>query len=122
LILLVIVAWFLTSALTNKDHLTYLHHGNLIELIWTITPAGILWSIGLPSLKLLYMMDEVLDAEITIKAIGNQWYWSYEYTDYENEIAFDSFMIDANSLEIGDQRQLTVDNYLVLPVNTSIRI
>ncbi len=122
LILQVIVAWFLISAQINKDHQTYQHHGNLIELIWTITPAGILWSIGLPSLKLLYMMDEILDAEITIKAIGNQWYWSYEYTDNENNIAFDSFMIDHNSLEIGDQRQLTVDNYLVLPINTSIRI
>ncbi|KAJ3084750.1 hypothetical protein HDU99_004896 [Rhizoclosmatium hyalinum] len=69
---------------------------------------------------------EVLDAEITVKAIGSQWYWSYEYTDYVESngstIAFDSFMIDEASLEMGDQRQLTVDNALVLPVNTSIRI
>jgi cytochrome c oxidase subunit 2 len=126
LVLLVLVSWFLVSSLTNRDHLTYLAHGNLIELIWTITPAGILWAIGLPSLNLLYLMDEVLDAEITVKAIGSQWYWSYEYTDYVESnggtVAFDSFMIDEASLELGDQRQLTVDNALVLPVNTSIRI
>nr|YP_009659076.1 cytochrome c oxidase subunit 2 [Chytriomyces confervae]QCQ69074.1 cytochrome c oxidase subunit 2 [Chytriomyces confervae] len=122
IILLVIVAWTLISSLLNSDHMALLNHNNTIELIWTITPAGILWAIGLPSLNLLYLMDEVLDAEITVKAIGNQWYWSYEYTDYEAPIAFDSFMIDEASLEIGDQRQLEVDNSLVLPVNTSIRI
>ncbi len=65
------------------------------------------------------MMDEILDSEITIKVIGNQWYWSYEY---ENGISFDSFLIDDNSLETGDLRLLTTDNSLVLPVNTSIRM
>ncbi len=68
------------------------------------------------------MMDEILDAELTIKAIGNQWYWSYEYMDYENSISYDSFQVDVDSQEIGDQRQLTVDNNQVLPVNTNIRI
>jgi len=122
LILLVLVSWFFISSLTTPDHLSYLHHGNLIELIWTITPAAILWAIGIPSLKLLYMMDEILDAEITIKCIGNQWYWSYEYTDYENQVIFDSFMINYDNLELGDQRQLAVDNNVVLPVNTNIRL
>jgi cytochrome c oxidase subunit 2 len=51
------------------------------------------------------MMDEILDAELTIKCIGNQWYWSYEYSDYESSIAFDSFLVDSASLEIGDHRQ-----------------
>ncbi len=69
-----VVLWFLTSAQLNKNHLPYLHHGNQIELIWTQTPAGIQWAIGLPSQRLLYIMDEIQDAEITIKAIGNQWY------------------------------------------------
>ena len=71
--ILTIVIWLLISALKNSDHLANLHHGNLIEVIWTITPAMILWVIGLPSLKLLYMMDEILDAELTVKAIANQW-------------------------------------------------
>ncbi len=73
IIILTVVLWFLKSALDNPDHLANLHHGNLIEVIWTITPAMILWVIGLPSLKLLYMMDEILDAELTVKAIANQW-------------------------------------------------
>jgi len=120
-----LVCWILISSLFNNDHLKYLSHGNLIEVIWTITPAIILWMIGLPSLKLLYMMDEILDAEITVKAIGFQWGWTYNYGDYskDNEgITFDSFMIAENDLEDGELRQLTVDNYLVLPINTSIRL
>jgi cytochrome c oxidase subunit 2 len=97
LIILTIVSWFMISSLTNKDHLSILREGHSIELIWTITPAIILWMIGIPSLKLLYSMDEILDPQITIKAIGNQWYWSYEYTDYDNSISFDSFMTTPDS-------------------------
>jgi heme/copper-type cytochrome/quinol oxidase subunit 2 len=68
-------------------------------------------------------MDEILDAELTIKAIGSQWFWSYEYSDYSvGYIGYDSFMLDDLSLFKGDFRLLTVDNYLVLPINTSIRI
>ena len=125
IILAVLVSWFFVSAIFNKDKLPYLHHGDVIEVIWTITPAFILWAIGIPSLVLLYMMDEILDAEITIKAIGNQWYWSYEYSDYiDNDklISFDSFLVGDADLETGDLRQLAVDNYLVLPINTSIRL
>jgi cytochrome c oxidase subunit 2 len=81
---------------------------------------------GIPSLKLLYKMDEILDSELTVKVIGNQWFWSYEYSDYVNDesetIAFDSFLIPDSDLELGQLRTLTVDNYLVLPVNTSIRV
>lgn len=127
IIIFTVVSWFFVSALLNKDYLANLHHGNLIEIIWTITPAMILWVIGLPSLKLLYMMDEILDAEITVKAIASQWFWSYEYSDYTDDlvnesIAFDSFLIPDSDLELGELRELTVDNYLVLPINTSIRL
>jgi heme/copper-type cytochrome/quinol oxidase subunit 2 len=65
------------------------------------------------------MMDEILDEGVTIKAIGNQWYWSYEY---ENGLNLDSFMIDESSLELGDIRLLSTDNSLILPVHTSIRL
>ena len=122
IITLLVVMWFFISSLLCKDHLSYLSHGNLIEQVWTISPAAILWAIGLPSLRQLYMMDEILDAEQTIKAIGNQWYWSYEYSDYESTIAFDSFLISEDSQEQGDHRQQAVDNKIVLPVNTAIRI
>ena len=123
IILLVVVLWFLVSAFQNLDHLANLHHGNLIEVIWTITPAMILWVIGLPSLKLLYMMDEILDPELTVKAIASQWFWSYEYTDYDQEDnSYDSFKVSDDDLELGELRTLTVDNYLVQPINTSIRL
>ncbi len=127
IIVLIVVLWFFISGFAQSaDHLKYLHHGNLIEVIWTITPALILWAIGIPSQILLYLMDEILDAEITVKVIGNQWYWSYEYSDYidsvGDNISFDSFLVSEDDLELGDLRLLTVDNYLVLPVNTSIRL
>ena len=63
----------------------YLNHGTLIELIWTITPAFILIAIAFPSFRLLYLLDEVISPTITIKVVGHQWYWSYEYSDYVNE-------------------------------------
>jgi len=128
IIIFLLVTWMFISILIapkGTNHYKYLSHGNLIEVIWTISPAIILWMIGLPSLKLLYMMDEILDAEITIKAIGFQWGWTYNYGDYSNDdegITFDSFMIGEEDLEDGDFRRLAVDNYLVLPINTSIRL
>ena len=114
IVILCLVAWVLTSAFYNRDHLRYLSHGNLIEVLWTISPALILWAIGLPSLKLLYLMDEILDAEVTIKALGYQWYWNYSYGDYvtSNEgVSFDSFMVAEDDLEVGDLRRLAVDNF-----------
>jgi cytochrome c oxidase subunit 2 len=120
IILLILVVWVLASSLLNKNYVN-IAHGNLIELIWTLTPALILWGIGIPSLKLLYIMDEILDSELTVKAIGNQWYWNYELTD-NKDIVIESYMLDDSSLEKGDIRLLTVDNSLVLPTNTSIRL
>ena len=96
--LLVVVLWFFTRVLRSPTSFAAnFSHGNLIEFLWTLAPAGILWGIGIPSLKLLYMLDEILDSEITVKAIGNQWYWSYEYSDYE-DLQFDSFLVDDASL------------------------
>lgn len=121
--LAVIVLWFgVRATLSNVKFSANFMHGNLIEFLWTLAPAGILWGIGIPSLKLLYMLDEILDSEITVKAIGNQWYWSYEYSDYEGaNISLDSFLIN-DDLEVGDLRLLTVDNSLILPIFTSIRL
>ena len=77
----------------------------LIELIWTITPALILIAIAFPSFRLLYLLDEVISPTITIKVVGHQWYWSYEYSDYVNEsgesIEFDSYMIPESDLKLG---------------------
>lgn len=101
-------------------------HGTLIETIWTIIPAVILVLIGIPSIKLLYMMDEVIEPGITVKVVGHQWYWSYEYSDYVGQsgatINYDSYMIATSDLEEGDLRLLEVDNRLVLPVDTHVRV
>jgi len=104
----------------------YLTHGTLIEIIWTIIPAVILVFIAFPSFKLIYLMDEVIDPAITLKVIGHQWYWSYEYSDYADQdgtsIAFDSYLIPEADLAIGDLRLLEVDNHIVVPVNTHVRV
>lgn len=101
-------------------------HGMTIELIWTIVPSLILVTIAIPSFALLYSMDEVIDPAITLKVIAHQWYWSYEYSDYntseEDTIAFDSYMIQEDDLELGQLRLLEVDNRVILPVNTHIRV
>lgn len=79
-----------------------------------------------PSFALLYVLDEVISPSITIKAVGHQWYWSYEYTDYEtasgDPIEFDSYMIPETDLEKGQLRLLDVDNSMKIPVDTHIRI
>jgi len=104
----------------------YLNHGTLIELIWTITPALILIAIAFPSFRLLYLLDEVISPTITIKVVGHQWYWSYEYSDYVTEngesIEFDSYMIPESDLELGQFRLLDVDNKVIIPVDCHIRL
>lgn len=104
----------------------YLNHGTLIELIWTISPAFILIAIAFPSFRLLYLLDEVISPTITIKVVGHQWYWSYEYSDYINEsgesIEFDSYMIPESDLELGQFRLLDVDNKVMVPTDTHVRL
>lgn len=103
---------------------TYTVHNTKLEIIWTIIPTIILIFIAVPSFILLYSLDEVINPSVTLKAIGHQWYWSYEYSDYteENSINFDSYMITENDLELGQFRLLEVDNRVVLPINTHIRV
>lgn len=129
IIIAVLVGWLLLRCvMLFKDNQTPQNftHGETIEIIWTVTPSLILMLIGVPSFTLLYSMDEVIDPSITIKAIGHQWYWTYEYSDYissDNEsIVFDSYMIPTDDLEPGGLRLLEVDNRVVLPINTHIRI
>jgi cytochrome c oxidase subunit 2 len=106
-------------------------HGTTLEMIWTIIPAVILMFVAVPSFALLYSIDEILDPAVTLKVVGHQWYWSYEYSDYSPEdgeaINFDSYMLPEDELEStanakGALRLLEVDNRVVLPVNTHIRI
>ena len=99
-------------------------HGTELEIIWTVTPSLILMLIAMPSFALLYSMDEVVDPAVTLKVVGHQWYWTYEYSDYamdnETSIVYDSYMVAEDDLEAGDLRLLEVDNRVVLPVDSHI--
>ena len=101
-------------------------HGTVIEIVWTRVPALILVRIAIPSFALLYAADELVDPAITLKIVGHQWYWSYEYGDYETEagasIGFDSYRVPDSDLQEGNLRLLEVDNRVVLPVDTHIRL
>jgi cytochrome c oxidase subunit 2 len=123
------VFWFLFSIVyyynSNKNPIAqkYLTHGTVLELIWTISPALILIAIAF---KLLYLMDEVISPTLTIKVVGHQWYWSYEYSDFITDsgesIDFDSYMIPESDLELGQFRLLDVDNKLIIPVDCHVRL
>lgn len=105
----------------NKYTSRSLIEGQEIETIWTIIPAVILIFLALPSLRLLYLLDEVNESDLTIKSIGHQWYWRYEYSDFSN-IEFDSYIIPTNELRVGDFRLLEVDHRVVLPFNVNVRV
>jgi cytochrome c oxidase subunit 2 len=100
-------------------------HGTTIEIIWTVIPSLILVVVALPSFALLYSIDEIIDPALTIKCIGLQWYWSYEYNDFETQLGtvkFDSYMVPEDELQLGTLRLLEVDNRVVLPLNTHTRV
>nr|UPL65470.1 cytochrome c oxidase subunit II [Cryptorhamphus sp.] len=117
----ILVAYTMASLTKNKLINRYLLEEQKIELVWTTLPAIILIFIALPSLHLLYLMDEVNKPMLTVKAIGHQWYWSYEYSDF-NSIEFDSYMKPSNEISESEFRLLDVDNRMVLPMNTQIRV
>ena len=103
----------------NKEASTT-SHNTFIEVIWTLVPCLILIVLAVPSFKVLYSQDEIPKADVTIKAIGYQWYWGYEYPD-EN-IIFDSYMIEEKDLKDGQPRLLAVDNEVYVPVNKVVKV
>nr|UPL65703.1 cytochrome c oxidase subunit II [Dalader distanti] len=121
LMITVLVAYIMISLTTNKFINRNLLEGQTIEFIWTTMPAVTLIFIALPSLHLLYLIDEVNKPMLTLKSIGHQWYWSYEYSDFNN-VEFDSYMKPTNELSNNEFRLLDVDNRVVLPMNTQIRV
>nr|YP_011010201.1 cytochrome c oxidase subunit 2 [Asclepios apicalis]ALQ12075.1 cytochrome c oxidase subunit II [Asclepios apicalis]WPW46738.1 cytochrome c oxidase subunit 2 [Asclepios apicalis] len=116
-----IITWIMTKMLFNKMINRFMMENQMIEIIWTIIPAMILILIALPSLRILYMMDETKNPMLTIKAIGHQWYWSYEYSDFKN-IEFESYMKPSSEIEMNEFRLLETDNRITLPMNNQIRI
>nr|AOY39411.1 cytochrome c oxidase subunit 2 [Hydnocerini sp. BMNH-844241] len=121
IIITILVGQLLVGLFFNKYINRYLLEGQMIELIWTILPAITLIFIALPSLKLIYILDEVNNPSISIKTMGHQWYWSYEYSDFKN-IEFDSYMIPSNDMNSWNFRLLDVDNRVMIPFKTQVRM
>nr|YP_010234518.1 cytochrome c oxidase subunit II [Acanthodactylus schmidti]QTA72697.1 cytochrome c oxidase subunit II [Acanthodactylus schmidti] len=116
-LVLYIITLMLSTKLTHTNNMD----AQEVEMVWTILPAIILVLIALPSLRILYLMDEINNPHLTIKAMGHQWYWSYEYTDYEN-LLFDSYMVPTLDLSPGAFRLLEVDHRMVIPMESPIRV
>ena len=95
-------------------------HNTFIEVIWTVVPVLILVAVAVPSFRLLFYQLNTPKADLTIKATGKQWFWSYNYPDQKFE--FDSVMVQTKDLKPGQPRLLTVDNELVVPVNKIVRV
>ncbi len=96
-------------------------HNTLLEIVWTAVPIVILVIIAVPGMRLLYFQDKAQDYDMTLKVTGHQWYWSYTYPD-QGDFQFDSILVPEDDLEEGQPRLLTVDNRVVLPVDTNIQV
>jgi cytochrome c oxidase subunit 2 len=131
ILIMVSVSWVLARAtngfLEEKNSVPVnVVHASTLEVIWTIVPGLVLMVIAIPSFALLYAADELVDPAMTIKVVGHQWYWSYEYSDYETDdgesLNFDSYIVQEDDLTIGSLRLLEVDNRVVVPTNTHVRV
>nr|UZG66096.1 cytochrome c oxidase subunit 2 [Asymmetricata circumdata] len=122
LVMITLIVLYITmSMMSNKYMNRLLLDGQKIELIWTIAPVITLIFIALPSLQILYLLDEINSPLVSVKTIGHQWYWSYELSDFKKS-EFDSYMISENEQTYGSFRLMDVDNRLALRVNTQIQM
>nr|AIS38205.1 cytochrome c oxidase subunit II [Teslasena femoralis] len=121
LMITLLVSHIMGTLFFNKFINRFLLEGQTIELIWTIAPTVTLIFIALPSLRLLYLLEEINFPTISVKSIGHQWYWSYELSDFKT-IEFDSYMIPVKELNKFNFRLLDVDNSLPLPYSSQIRM
>jgi cytochrome c oxidase subunit 2 len=124
--MLIRIVWLFNEGNTKTIRFAFDHHTHL-ELIWTIIPTIILILVAIPSFALLYAVDELHNPKITMKALGNQWYWSYEFSDYvlngpEDSMKIDSYMVLEDDLQKGQLRLLEVDERILVPENLSVRI
>nr|ACA64652.1 cytochrome oxidase subunit II [Kaburagia rhusicola ensigallis] len=119
MMIMFMISYMMIFIIKNKFINIKILENQLIELIWTIIPPIILIFIALPSLHLLYLMDEIKSPILTIKIFGHQWFWSYEYSDFSN-IEFESYMI--NNLNKEMFRLIEVDNKTILPFKLNIRL
>nr|YP_009350704.1 cytochrome c oxidase subunit II [Microcerotermes baluchistanicus]AQP27630.1 cytochrome c oxidase subunit 2 [Microcerotermes baluchistanicus] len=121
LMIITTVFYTMISIIQNKQTSRFILEGQMIETIWTIAPAIILVFIAIPSLRLLYLMDEIHNPVMTLKTVGHQWYWSYEYSDF-TKLEFDSYMVQQEDQLMNTFRLLDTDNRVVLPMNSPIRM
>lgn len=121
LIIITTVFYTIIRIIQNKQTTRFILEGQILETIWTIAPAIILVFIAIPSLRLLYLIDEIHNPVITLKAVGHQWYWSYEYSDF-TKLEFDSYIVQQEDQQIDTFRLLDTDNRIVLPINSPIRL
>jgi cytochrome c oxidase subunit II len=117
-LLVIVMIRFNARANPNPSRTT---HNAVIEVIWTIVPVIILLSIAVPSFRLLFLQLDPPKADVTVKATGKQWYWSYNYPDNGN-FEFDSLLVEDKDLKPGQPRLLTVDNEMVVPVNKVVHV
>uniref|UniRef100_A0A411AT45 Cytochrome c oxidase subunit 2 n=2 Tax=unclassified Parrhinotermes TaxID=2632437 RepID=A0A411AT45_9NEOP len=120
LMILTTVSYMMVMLMKNKNISRFMLEGQLIETTWTIAPAVILIFIAMPSLRLLYLMDEVHTPALTLKVVGHQWYWSYEYSDF-TKLEFDSYMTQNEDYQPSNLRLLETDNRIVIPMNSPTR-
>jgi len=121
-IVLGLLAWVMFRYHQSRHPIpTRTTHNPVIEILWTVVPVLVLVIIAIPSFKLMYYMDRAPDAEMTVKITGKQWYWTYEYPD-QGGLSFDSNIVEDKDLKPGQPRLLEVDNPLIVPVNTTIRV
>nr|YP_001434504.1 cytochrome c oxidase subunit II [Pantherophis slowinskii]ABF29850.1 cytochrome c oxidase subunit 2 [Pantherophis slowinskii] len=121
LMTMVITMFTLTATTTALTHNDPTEEVEQLEAAWTAAPIMILVLTALPSVRSLYLMEEVFNPYLTIKATGHQWYWNYEYSD-ETQISFDSYMIQTKDLQNGSPRLLEVDHRMVMPAGLQTRI
>nr|YP_011008745.1 cytochrome c oxidase subunit II [Uroobovella oviformis]WPV72071.1 cytochrome c oxidase subunit II [Uroobovella oviformis] len=114
------ILYMMINISMNKFSSNMILEGQEIETIWTILPAIMLMFIAIPSIRILYLMEESFNPEITIKVMGHQWYWSYEYSNFN--ITFDSFMISNSEMLMSSFRLLDVDNNMIIPMMNNIRM
>nr|AIY62116.1 cytochrome c oxidase subunit 2 [Termitogeton planus]QNU09887.1 cytochrome c oxidase subunit II [Termitogeton planus]URH16608.1 cytochrome c oxidase subunit II [Termitogeton planus] len=121
LMIITTVMYMMVTLMTNEKTSRTMLEGQMIETTWTIAPALILVFIATPSLRLLYLMDEIHSPAMTLKTVGHQWYWSYEYSDF-TKLEFDSYMIPQEEYQTSMFRLLDTDNRVMLPMNSPIRL
>nr|CAO03433.1 cytochrome oxidase subunit II [Pemphigus populitransversus] len=119
LMIMSMITYMMIFIMKNNNINIKISENQFIELIWTIIPPIILIFIALPSLHLLYLMDEIKSPILTIKIMGHQWFWSYEYSDFTN-IEFESYMI--NNINKNNFRLIEVDNKTIIPYKFNIRL